>query len=162
MRLYRPTPASAATDMDIFLPRHRPKHPPNKEVHETSTRNSRGRRKRQPNVMHTVRRRGIAPPGLAVAFLCLVQGGDAQYDSCNGTVAKIGDGRCDQALNTPNCGWDGGDVSSPLDPVSLLTCTPASACVPRVGRRGYRRLHTRCRLMYQRFFPVALIRARLC
>ncbi|CAM9737640.1 unnamed protein product, partial [Hapterophycus canaliculatus] len=32
------------------------------------------------------------------------------YDSCtNGTTANIGNGQCDEALNTASCGFDGGD-----------------------------------------------------
>lgn len=56
--------------------------------------------------------RGIVPC-LAVAFLCCYRGEAAQYDRCNATTTDIGNGRCDEALNTPNCGWDGGDVSRP-------------------------------------------------
>ncbi len=46
---------------------------------------------------------------LTVAVGCRVDGGAAQYTSCNGTVADIGNGRCDTALNVPACGFDGGD-----------------------------------------------------
>ncbi len=47
---------------------------------------------------------------VAVALGCRCQGGAAQYESCtNGTVADIGNGRCDAALNVPACGFDGGD-----------------------------------------------------
>eukprot|EP00752_Nemacystus_decipiens_P012585 g11145.t1 len=72
------------------------------------------------NVRPTVR--GIIP-SLAVAFWYLIRGGTAQYDSCNGTVADIGDGRCDPVLNTPYCGWDGGDCCN-------CTCSdgPVHAC----------------------------------
>ncbi len=47
----------------------------------------------------------------AIALGCWCQGGAAQYESCitNGTVADIGNGRCDSALNVPSCGFDGGD-----------------------------------------------------
>ena len=31
------------------------------------------------------------------------------YPDCNGTLAFIGDGRCDTSNNNPECGWDGGD-----------------------------------------------------
>ena len=62
------------------------------------------------NMVLAVRRGGS--PRLAVAVFCCVHVASAQYNSCNGTVANIGDGQCDQSLNTPNCGWDGGDVSS--------------------------------------------------
>lgn len=52
-------------------------------------------------------------PIFAVAFGCYVRGAGAEYDSCNnGTaVVDIGNGRCDGALNTAVCGFDGGDVS---------------------------------------------------
>lgn len=63
-------------------------------------------------VFRRMAERRIITPRLAAALLCFVLGGNAQYDRCNGTVADIGDGRCDAALNTPVCGWDGGDVSS--------------------------------------------------
>jgi len=45
------------------------------------------------------------------AVACCFPGGAAQYEGClNGTaVADIGNGRCDAALNTPACGFDGGD-----------------------------------------------------
>eukprot|EP00903_Cladosiphon_okamuranus_P018661 g17175.t2 len=47
------------------------------------------------------------------AFGCCVLGGDSQYDDCiNGTVADIGNGRCDKELNVPSCGYDGGDCCS--------------------------------------------------
>ena len=46
----------------------------------------------------------------AVALTYCMKGGAAQYDGCtNGTVADIGNGRCDAALNVPACGYDGGD-----------------------------------------------------
>ena len=37
---------------------------------------------------------------------------DGQYESCNGTVTDIGNGRCDAELNVPSCGFDGGDCCS--------------------------------------------------
>eukprot|EP00752_Nemacystus_decipiens_P009937 g8861.t1 len=44
---------------------------------------------------------------------CRFVGGSAQYESCtNGTVADIGNGRCDAELNVPSCGYDGGDCCS--------------------------------------------------
>ncbi len=47
---------------------------------------------------------------ITVALGCRLLGGAAQYDSCiNGTIADIGNGRCDAALNIPSCGFDGGD-----------------------------------------------------
>ena len=47
---------------------------------------------------------------VALAVGCWFYGGTAQYDSCtNGTVADIGNGRCDAALKVPSCGYDGGD-----------------------------------------------------
>jgi len=53
-----------------------------------------------------------AIPSFAVAFVCYVRGAAVGYDSCNnGTVIDIGNGRCDAALNTAVCGFDGGDVS---------------------------------------------------
>eukprot|EP00752_Nemacystus_decipiens_P002518 g2363.t1 len=66
-------------------------------------------------------------PSLAVAFWFFGCGGIAQYDSCNGSVANIGDGRCDPALNTPYCGWDGGDCCH-------CTCSdsPVYACADSV------------------------------
>ena len=46
-------------------------------------------------------------------FLLRLRDAAAQYDSCtNGTVADIGNGRCDTALNSPACGFDGGDCCS--------------------------------------------------
>lgn len=48
-----------------------------------------------------------------VTFLCFFRGGGAQYGNCtNGTVADIGNGRCDEANNNPHCGFDGGDCCS--------------------------------------------------
>eukprot|EP00903_Cladosiphon_okamuranus_P006392 g6257.t1 len=59
-----------------------------------------------------------------------------QYDSCNGTVADIGNGHCDAALNTPFCGWDGGDATGIATPKpmwlsvagmeEILSCVGAS------------------------------------
>ena len=47
---------------------------------------------------------------IAVLAGCRFRCGAAQYDNCtNGTVADIGNGRCDPALNIPSCGYDGGD-----------------------------------------------------
>ncbi len=47
---------------------------------------------------------------LAVGVSYWFHGGTAQYESCtNGTVADIGNGRCDAALNVASCGYDGGD-----------------------------------------------------
>lgn len=49
-------------------------------------------------------------PGLVVALSCFLRcGAAAQYDSCEGTLADIGNGRCDTELNAPPCGYDGGD-----------------------------------------------------
>ena len=48
----------------------------------------------------------------SVALLCLLQGVAAQYDSCTGAVANIGNGQCNAALNVPSCGYDGGDCCS--------------------------------------------------
>eukprot|EP00752_Nemacystus_decipiens_P012586 g11146.t1 len=78
------------------------------------------------NAMRTVRR-NLTTPSLAAAFLYIVRGGTAQFNSCNGTVANIGDGRCDPALNTPYCGWDGGDCCH-------CTCSdgPVHACSDNV------------------------------
>ncbi len=46
----------------------------------------------------------------AVALSYTFHGGTAQYESCtNGTIADIGNGRCDAALNVASCGYDGGD-----------------------------------------------------
>ncbi len=46
----------------------------------------------------------------AVGVSYWFRGGTAQYESCiNGTLADIGNGRCDAALNLPSCGFDGGD-----------------------------------------------------
>ena len=70
----------------------------------------------------------IASSGVDVfailSFGCCFFGGHAQYDSCtNGTVANIGNGRCDAELNVPSCGYDGGDCCS-------CTCvdSPAYSC----------------------------------
>ena len=47
---------------------------------------------------------------VALALTCCLRDGAAQYGSCtNGTVADIGNGRCDPALNVASCGYDGGD-----------------------------------------------------
>lgn len=55
-----------------------------------------------------VRLRGVAHLAV-VASLCFRRGA-AQYDSCTfGTVADIGNGRCDAVNNVPSCGFDGGD-----------------------------------------------------
>lgn len=45
--------------------------------------------------------------------LLRLRGAVTQFDSCtNGTIADIGNGRCDTALNVPSCGFDGGDCCS--------------------------------------------------
>eukprot|EP00752_Nemacystus_decipiens_P009914 g8846.t1 len=50
---------------------------------------------------------------LVAAFGRSLLGGDSQYDNCTkGTVADIGNGRCDTELNVPSCGYDGGDCCS--------------------------------------------------
>eukprot|EP00903_Cladosiphon_okamuranus_P021507 g19772.t1 len=51
-------------------------------------------------------RHSIVTPSLVVAFLYIFRAGDAQYDSCNGTIADIGDGRCDPELNIPTSCFD--------------------------------------------------------
>jgi len=44
---------------------------------------------------------------------CWLQGGAAQYENCiSGSVADIGNGRCDAVLNVASCGFDGGDCCS--------------------------------------------------
>lgn len=55
---------------------------------------------------------------VAVLFSCVAT---AQYSSCiNGTITDIGNARCDMENNNPECGYDGGDVSSPCAVVSNL------------------------------------------
>lgn len=44
-------------------------------------------------------------PSLVVVLLLCIRGAAAQYDGCtNGTIAAIGDGRCDAENNSPYCG----------------------------------------------------------
>lgn len=66
--------------------------------------------------------------GAVVALLYCLLGGDSQYDSCTtGTVADIGNGRCDTELNVIACGYDGGDCCP-------CTCVdgPAFSCSDNV------------------------------
>eukprot|EP00752_Nemacystus_decipiens_P007555 g6749.t1 len=49
----------------------------------------------------------------AVTLLWFFKSVAAQYDSCTtGVAANIGNGQCDEALNVPSCGYDGGDCCS--------------------------------------------------
>eukprot|EP00903_Cladosiphon_okamuranus_P005767 g5717.t2 len=57
-------------------------------------------------------RAALTRPGFAAAVTLwgFLQGVAAQYDGCStGAVVDIGNGLCDAALNTPSCGYDGGD-----------------------------------------------------
>lgn len=46
----------------------------------------------------------------AVTLVSYIYGSVAQFDGCtNGTVADVGNGRCDITNNIPSCGFDGGD-----------------------------------------------------
>ena len=76
-----------------------------------------------------IRLNGVAVFAVTVS-LCF-RAGAAQYDGCtNGTVADIGNGRCDAANNNPSCGFDGGDVSVPPSGLS----SSSSPCVTRCAR----------------------------
>lgn len=69
---------------------------------------------------------GVAGFAVVVSFCFL--GGAAQYDSCtNGTVADIGNGRCDAANNNPSCAFDAGDCCA-------CTCVdgPVHSCADSV------------------------------
>lgn len=58
-----------------------------------------------------INRCGLSTALLLVAALFFF-GVNAQYGRCvNGTIADIGNARCDIANNNPECGYDGGDVS---------------------------------------------------
>lgn len=80
------------------------------------------------------RRYGGVGFGFAVAALgwCFYDGA-AQYDSCtSGTVADIGNGRCDEELNVPSCAFDAGDCCpcSCIDgPVHSCSDNDFSSCL---------------------------------
>lgn len=43
----------------------------------------------------------------------------AEFPDCAGDWVAIGDGDCDDDLNNPECGYDGGDVSLSSTPKFL-------------------------------------------